>query len=251
MSFADATDARSTLTIRSDSGERCVTLYSPEGLAAVSALYTKLAVRYRLMYECSWLGIPIVQLPTDILVVQELIWNVRPDLIIECGVAHGGSLILSASILELLGRGRVIGIDVEIREHNRAAIERHPLAKRITLVEGSSIAPATVAEVKRLAGNAGRTMVLLDSNHTTDHVYAELQAYKEFVTPGSYLVAGDGAQALVSDVPGGKPEWRDSSPLHAIRRFLAENHEFAIDEACTRFGITSNTSGYLRRCDPV
>ena len=247
MSFAEATDADSTLTIRSAHAAHSIPLYSQQGLAAVSALYTKLCVRYRLMYQCTWLGIPIIQLPEDLLVYQELIWSIQPDVIIECGVAHGGSLVFCASMLEMLGHGRVIGVDVEIREHNRIAIEQHSLAKRITLIEGNSIAPATVEQVKAALGDARRVMVMLDSKHTTEHVYAELQAYSAFVTPGSYLVAGDGLQALVSDVPSGKAEWRDSSPLHAIERFVAENADFAIDEHCTRFGITQNVSGYLRR----
>jgi cephalosporin hydroxylase len=246
-SFAEATDAETLLTIESAHARRSVKMYSPEGFAALSALYTKAAVHNRLAYQCSWLGVQIIQFPTDLIVYQELIWNLKPDLIIECGIAHGGSLIFYASILELLGSGRVIGIDVDIRAHNRASLEAHPLAHRITLVEGSSIEPATVAAVKAVAGGAQRVMVLLDSRHTTDHVLAELHAYKGFVLPGGYLVAGDGTQALVGDIPLAQPEWRESSPLHAITRFLEEDADFEIDDTCTRFGITQNASGYLRR----
>jgi len=235
------------LTISDSTGSTTVDLYSDAGLAAVSALWTKLSVHHRLMYQAHWLGVQIIQLPTDILVLQELIWAVRPDVIVECGVAHGGSLVLYASVLELIGKGKVVGVDVEIRPHNRKIIEAHPLAGRITLIEGSSIAPATVAAVRSQVGTAGTVMVLVDSNHTTDHVYAELQAYADLVTPGSYFVVMDGAQALVSDVPGGKPEWKESSPLHALERFLRERSDFEVDENCTRFGITSNTRGYLRR----
>jgi cephalosporin hydroxylase len=239
--------AGAVLTVSDDIGSTSVDLYSDAGLAAVSALWTKLSVHHRLMYKATWLGIPIIQLPTDILVLQELIWSVRPDVIVECGVAHGGSLILYASVLELIGKGHVVGVDVEIRPHNRVAIEAHALAKRITLIEGSSIAPATVEAVKAQVGNAATVMVMVDSNHTTDHVYAELQAYADLVTPNSYFIVMDGAQALVSDVPGGKPEWKESSPLHAIERFLRERPDYEVDDNCTRFGITSNTRGYLRR----
>jgi cephalosporin hydroxylase len=239
--------AGAQLTVSDSEGSTTVDLYSDAGLAAVSALWTKLAVHHRLMYQAHWLGVQIIQLPPDILVLQELIWSVKPDVIVECGIAHGGSLVLYASVLELIGKGRVIGVDVDIRAHNRAIIEAHPLAKRITLIEGSSIAPAIVAAVKQQVGAAGTVMVLVDSNHTTKHVYGELQAYADLVTPGSYFVVMDGAQALISDVPGGKPEWKESSPLHALEQFLRERPDFAVDDNCTRFGITSNTRGYLRR----
>jgi cephalosporin hydroxylase len=239
--------AGAQLTVTDSVGTTTVDLYSDAGLAAVSALYIKLAVHHRLMYQAHWLGVQIIQLPTDILVLQELIWSVRPDVIVECGVAHGGSLVLYASILEMIGNGRVVGVDIDIRAHNRAVIEDHALFKRITLIEGSSIAESTIAAVKAECAGAGTVLVMVDSNHTTDHVYAELGAYADLVTPGSYFVVMDGAQALVSDVPSGKLEWKESSPLHAIERFLSERSDFEVDENCTRFGITSNTCGYLRR----
>lgn len=239
-------DAR--LTLSSAQGDVTVDLYSDEGLALVSNLWTKLAAQHRLMYELSWLGRPIIQLPTDIVVMQELIWRLRPDVIVETGVAHGGSLILSASILELLGGdGFVVGVDIDIRAHNRAAIEAHPLARRIRLIEGSSTAPETVAAVRAACGDAARVLVILDSNHTEAHVRAEIDLYHALVTPGSYLVVHDGAQAWVSDIPRGKPEWRDDHPLTAIHAFLAQRTDFEIDAQMNRLLITSSPDGFLRR----
>ena len=171
----------------------------------------------------------------------------RPDCIVECGVAHGGSLILYASILELLGSGQVIGVDVEIRQHNRAAIAGHSLAKRITLLEGSSVADEVVDQVEKAVGSAGSVLVVLDSNHSREHVLRELELYSRLVTPESYLVAMDGAQAHVSDIPRGKPEWRDDNPLAAIDIFLKTHPEFEVDAHYTRMRVTSNPSGFLRR----
>jgi cephalosporin hydroxylase len=141
----------------------------------------------------------------------------------------------------------VIGIDVEIRPHNRAAIEAHPLKRRIELIEGSSIAPETFSAVRNLTGDARVVLVIFDSNHTYDHVLHELELYAPLVTAGSYLVAHDGAQAWVSDIPSAKPAWKDAGPLDAIHEFLATHKEFRIDPFYTRFGITSSPDGYLRR----
>jgi len=236
-----------TLTL-DDGGERTtVDLYSREGLDLLSNLWIKSAAEHRVMYEPTWLGRPIIQFPTDIVAVQELLWKVRPDLVIETGVAHGGSLVLSASILELIGHGRVVGVDVEIRPHNRAAIEAHPLKRRIDLIEGSSIAPETVAAVRQAATGAQTVLVFLDSNHSESHVLQELELYGSLVTPGSYLVAHDGAQAWVWDIPRGKPEWKDDHPLTAIHKFVASHPEFTIDPHWTRYGITSSPDGWLKK----
>lgn len=238
-------DARLTLT--TGNASTTVDLYSPEGLDLVSNLWVKLAAQHRLMYEVSWLGRPIIQLPTDIVLIQELIWTLRPDVIVETGVAHGGSLVLSASILELIGKGKVIGVDIEIRSHNRAAIEAHPLAKRIHLVEGSSTADATLEQVRQHCAGAGTVLVFLDSNHTHAHVAEEMRLYHPLVTPGSYLVVHDGAQAWVSDIPRGKPEWRHDHPLTAIHEFVAAHPDFRIDPRLNRLLITSSPDGFLRR----
>lgn len=239
----------STLTLNNNGVTTTVDLYSLDGLNMLSNLWIKSAAEHRLMYEPTWLGRPVIQFPTDIVAMQELIWSVRPDLIIETGVAHGGSLVLSASILELLGHGRVVGIDIQIRAHNQSAIKSHPLAHRIKLIEGSSISPDTFAAVREAVGNAKSVLVMLDSNHSETHVLAELELYSSLISPGGYLVAHDGAQAWVWDIPNGKPEWKDDNPLGAIHKFLSSHPEFTVDPHWTRWGITSSPQGFLKRSE--
>jgi cephalosporin hydroxylase len=235
------------IAFTSEGQSRSVDLYSPEGLQLVAGLWIKLATEYRVMYEPTWLGIPIIQFPSDMVMMQELIWKIRPDFIIECGVAHGGSTIFYASILELIGKGRVIGVDVEIRKHNRLSIQSHPMSKRIELIEGSSVDKQVLHQVKSRIGGAQCVAVVLDSNHSREHVFKELEMYWSLVTPGSYLVVMDGAQANVSDIPRGKAEWRDDNPLVAMRDFLKNHPEFRSDPYYTRMHITSNPEGFLRR----
>lgn len=239
--------ADAKLTLHSDGELVTVDLYSKEGLDLLSNLWIKSAAQHRLMYEPTWLGRPIIQFPTDVVAMQELIWQVRPDVIVETGVAHGGSLVLSASILELIGKGRVIGVDVEIRPHNRVAIEAHRLHRRIHLIEGSSVAPETVEAVQSSLGAEESVLVVLDSNHSEAHVLQELELYSPLVTSGSYIIAHDGSQAWVWDIPRGKPEWKDDHPLGAIRKFLARHAEFSVDPHWTRWGITSSPEGFLKR----
>lgn len=239
--------ADATVTLRSGDRETTVRLYSPEGLEMLSALRLKQAAEFKLMYEPSWLGMKIIQLPEDIVAVQELLWQVKPDVVVECGIAHGGSLIFTASIMELIGRGRVVGVDIDIRPHNREAIEQHPLAHRISLIEGSSVSPATAAQVREACRDAGVVLVILDSNHTVAHVVEEIGLYKDLVTEGSYLVVMDGAQGLVSDIPRGNPAWRTDNPLVAIREFLVADRAFEADRSFERFGVTSVPNGFLRR----
>ena len=236
-----------TVTLRSGGRETTVKLYSPEGLELLSTLRLKQAAEAKLMYEPNWLGVKIIQLPEDIVAMQELLWQVKPELVVECGVAHGGSLILTASILELIGKGSVVGVDVEIRSHNRQVIEQHPLAHRISLIEGSSVAPAIVDRVRQACRGAEPVLVVLDSNHSAAHVAEEIRLYKDLVTEGSYLVVMDGAQGLVSDIPRGNPRWKADNPLIAIREFLATNDGFEPDRGFERFGVTSNPSGFLKR----
>jgi cephalosporin hydroxylase len=238
------------LTLAVEGQTHTVRLYSPEGLELLASLWIKLAAQYRLMYEPTWLGIPIIQLPADIVMMQELIWNIRPDVIVECGLAHGGSAVLYASICELLGKGQVLGIDVEVRPANRAAIESHPLSKRIEIIEGSSIDQATIDLVRDRIQGAQTVLVILDSNHTHHHVYQELTMYHPLVTPGSYLVTMDGAQAYVWDIPRGKKQWREDNPLQAIRQFIQEHPEFEVDPYYTRMHLTSSPEGFLRRLTP-
>jgi cephalosporin hydroxylase len=206
-------------------------------------------------YNFSWLGRPIIQYPQDILAMQELIWSVKPDLIIETGIAHGGSLIFSASMLELNAAcggpkdAEVLAIDIDIRAHNRAAIEAHPMSKRIAMLQGSSIAPEIVAQVTVRAASKRCIMVCLDSNHTHDHVLAELQAYAPLTSPGSYCVVFD---TVVEDVPAelikDRPWKPGNNPKTAVWEYLKSHPEFEIDARIdSQLLISVAPSGYLKR----
>jgi cephalosporin hydroxylase len=205
--------------------------------------------RYRYSYNFSWLGRPIIQFPQDIVAMQEIIWRVKPDLIVETGIAHGGSLILWSSMLQLIGGdGRVVGIDIEIRPRNREELEKHPLFSRITLLEGSSVDPAVVDQVRTLAARRRRVMVLLDSNHAHDHVLKELHLYSPLVRRGSYLVVFD---TIVEDMPddfaAGRPWAKGNNPKTAVCEFLKGNDRFEVDAAIERkLLLTVAPSGYLK-----
>ena len=239
--------AGATLTLGNEGEQSTVDLYSDDGFDMLSNLWIKVAAERRLMYEAEWLGRPIIQFSTDVLVIQELLWELQPDVVIETGVAHGGSLVLSASILELIGKGKVIGVDIEIRPHNRAALDAHRLRHRIELIEGSSVAAETLEHARASVGEAQTVVVFLDSNHSREHVLKEMELYAPLVTPGSYLVAHDGAQAWVWDIPRGNPQWNDDHPLAAIHEFLKKNADFTIDHRRTRFGVTSSPDGFLKK----
>lgn len=207
-------------------------------------------------YNFSWMGLPIIQYPQDIVMMQELMFEVKPDLIIETGIAHGGSLVFYASMFELLGKGHVVGIDVEIREHNRKAIENHSMFKRITLLEGSSIDQSTVDEVKKYIGDAKTIMVCLDSKHTHDHVLEELKAYSQFVTPNSYLVVFDTTvetfdREIVDEMEKNysfTPWGKGSNPHSAISEFLSTNNEFEIEDKWhQKTMITNCWEGVLKK----
>ena len=241
-----ATDGAS-LTLDNHGSRTTVDLYSQPGLELVAALWLKLSAQYRLMYEPNWLGVPVIQLPSDIIAMQELIWRLRPDFIVECGFAHGGSAVLYSSLCQLAGKGSVISVDIDIRRHNRIAVETHPFGRRIRMIEGDSADPATFEQARRAVTGGGTVMVALDSCHDSDHVLRELDLYHQLVTPGSYLVVMDGAQAHVWDIPRAKPGWKDSNPLLAIDRFLASHPEFEIDEHFTRHQVTCCPRGFLRR----
>lgn len=201
-------------------------------------------------YHFTWLGRPIIQYPTDILAVQELIWEVKPELIIETGIARGGSLIFYASMMELLGDGgHVIGVDVDIRAHNREAIEKHPMFRRITMIEGSSVNPEVVSKIRDMAAGKSPVMVYLDSNHTHEHVIRELELYSPLVSPGSYLVVYD---TVIADMPDDafpdRPWSRESNPRTAVREFLATSKDFFVDEDIEKkLAITVCPGGFLRR----
>jgi cephalosporin hydroxylase len=220
-----------------------------ESLRRLSHEWIVASSPYEYSYHFTWLGRPVIQLPQDILAVQEILWRVKPELVIETGIARGGSLILSASILELIGGpGRVLGIDVDIRSHNRAAIEAHPLSRRIDMLEGSSVDAAVAAEARRRASGKAPVVVLLDSNHTHEHVTRELALYSPLVTEGSYLVVFD---TIVEEMPDGayvdRPWGRGNSPSTAVARFLAETRRFEVDrDFDDKLLITMARGGYLR-----
>jgi cephalosporin hydroxylase len=205
--------------------------------------------KHQYSYNFTWLGLPIIQYPQDVLAMQEVIWKVQPDLIIETGIARGGSLVFYASLLQLLGgTGRVVGIDIDIRAHNRLAIESHPLAARITMVQGSSVDEGVVAQARAMAAGKQRVLVVLDSLHTHDHVLEELRRYSPLVTRGSYLVVFD---TVIEQMPRGSfPDrrWdRGNNPLTAVRQFLKESPQFEIDsEISAKLLVTVAPDGFLR-----
>ena len=224
-----------------------VDVYGDEGFAALTDLWVKAGWQRRLSYEPTWLGVPIIQLPEDIVMMQELLYKVRPAVVVETGVAHGGSAILYASILRLLGRGEVIGVDVEIRKYNRLAIQSHPMSDRIGLIEGSSIDPAVVEQVRSRIDGRDPILVALDSNHTRAHVLAEMELYGPLVSPGSYMVIFDTVMDLVADAPSGKPEWGEEGAGAAVREFLRGPPEFEIDPYYNRLAASHCRDGFLRR----
>jgi len=202
-------------------------------------------------YNFNWLGRPIIQYPQDIVAIQEIIWKTKPDIIVETGIAHGGSLVLSASILELLGGERfVIGIDIDIRPHNRRAIDDHPMSKRIKMVQGSSVDKSIVEEVLSMIPNGKSVMVILDSNHTHDHVANELIAYAQLVSKGNYLIVFD---TIIEDIADefeweGRPWGKGNNPKTAVREFLENNDQFEVDmEYENKLLITVAPEGYLKR----
>jgi len=221
-------------------------------LFAKSADLVTHAERYRYSYLWTWLGVPIIQMPADVLAMQEVIWQTKPDVIVETGVARGGSVIFSASLLSLIGKGKVVGVDVDIRAHNRDTIEKHPQASRITLIEGSSIAPDTVERVKAEIPAGATVMVVLDSDHSHDHVLAELRAYAPMVSPGHYLVCADTVLGFMAPeqtpVARSKVLYRGNEPLAALATFLAEDRRFEADaEINGKLIVASSPGGYVRR----
>lgn len=243
-------------TLTTDRGDRTAEhpLYSPSAFSLLSEAWVKVGWGVKYTYGFTWMGRPMIQLPDDMIRIQEVVYRVRPDVLIETGIAHGGSLVFYAGLFKAMGHGRVIGVDIEIRPHNRQAIEAHELSPLITLVEGSSIDPSTVNRVKALIKPNESVLVILDSNHTRQHVAAELEAYSPLVSPGSYIVATDGVMSLVADAPGGKPEWIDDNPTRAAADFAQVHPEFVLEEPPFPFNegqiterVTHWPGAYLRR----
>jgi cephalosporin hydroxylase len=219
-------------TVSVEEGGRTIThrLDTAEAFNIISDVWLRAGWDNKYVYSFTWLGRPIIQLPEDMFRLQELIHSLRPDVIVETGVAHGGALVFYASLCKTMGHGRVIGVDIEIRPHNRAAIESHILAPLITLIEGSSIDPVVVESVRSKIGPNERVLVLLDSRHTKEHVLAELAAYSPLVGSGSYIVAMDGIMEKVVGAPRTEPDWSWNNPRQAALEFVAAHPEFTIEE---------------------
>ena len=224
-------------------------------LLSSNSSFIQNSIKAKYSYNFSWLGRPIIQYPQDMIAMQELIWSIQPDLIIETGIAHGGSLIFSASMLELNAicggcqDAKVLGLDIDIRDHNREAIESHPMFKRISMIQGSSIAPEIIEQVKAKAEEKHKILIFLDSNHTHDHVLAELEAYAPLVSIGSYCVVFD---TLIEDLPAGmfsdRPWGVGNNPKTAVWEYLKDHPEFAIDKSIQhKLLITVAPDGYLKR----
>lgn len=246
--------------------ERVAAVPTDKHLCETAAAFINASATAKYSYNFSWQGRPIIQYPQDMVAMQELIWSVKPDLIIETGIAHGGSLIFSASMLAMLdmcdaietgntldpkvSRRKVLGIDIDIRAHNRDAIEAHPMASRIQMIQGSSIAPEIIAQVRAVASDYSRVLVCLDSNHTHDHVLAELQAYAPLTSKDSYCVVFD---TVVEDMPKemfpDRPWGPGDNPKTAVWEYLKSHSEFEIDNGIqNKLLITVAPDGYLKRC---
>ncbi len=237
-----------------DGAARSWPLASPEAFAAASRAWLRAGWDVKHVYSFTWLGRPIIQLPEDLVRIQELVFAVKPDVLIETGIAHGGSLIFYASLFEAMGHGRVIGVERELRPHNRAALDAHPMRRRIAIVEGSSIDQETIEQVRALVAPGEKAMVVLDARHSFGHVLAELRAYAPFVPVGSWIVACDGIMEQMADAPRSGPDWATDNPKAAAERFVAEDERFAIEEpewpfneGVARTRVTYWPSGYIRR----
>jgi len=204
--------------------------------------------KYEYSYHFSWLGRPIIQFPQDIIAVQEIIWKVKPDLIIETGIARGGSLIFYASMLELIGKGKVVGVDIDIKKHNKKEIEKHSMFKRITMIQGSSIDQNISLKISKIAKKKQKVLVILDSNHTHNHVLQELELYSPLVSKGSYLIVFD---TIIDDMPINfsikRPWGKNNNPKTAVKEFLKHNNRFKVDkEIENKLLITVAPDGYLK-----
>jgi cephalosporin hydroxylase len=227
---------------------------SQEAFRIVSEAWLQCGWDTKYVYSFTWMGRPLIQNPEDLLRIQEVIYRVKPDVLIETGVAHGGSLIFYASLFKAMGRGRVIGVDVEIRPHNRKAIEAHELFPLITLVEGDSIAPATINRVKALLQPGEKVFLVLDSKHAKNHVLGELRAYAELVSVNSYAVVEDGIMERLVGAPRAMSDWGWNNPKAAALEFVEERRDFAVEEpefpfneGMVRERVSYWPSAYLRR----
>ncbi|MFC1643521.1 cephalosporin hydroxylase family protein [Chlamydiota bacterium] len=219
-----------TLITETNKESRTIDLFSKEAFGLISQQWVKVGWEQKYPYTFTWMGRPIIQLPEDMLRMQEVIYNVKPDVIIETGIAHGGSLIFYASLCSVLNKGRVIGVDIEIRTQNRKAIESHEMFPLITLIEGDSTSLEVFSRIKSLIKSNEKVLIILDSCHSRKHVLAELERYNSLVTPDSYIIATDGIMKDLYNVPNGSPEWQQDNPVTAINDFISKHPEFVIEE---------------------
>ena len=242
------------VSVESDEGSASYPLASAEAFDAVSEAWLRCGWDTKYVYGFSWLGRPIIQLPDDMMRIQEVIHGVKPDLVIETGIAHGGSLVFYASLLRAMDKGRVIGIDIDIRAHNREALEAHELFPYITLIEGGSTDPAIVDRVAAQVQPGETVLILLDSNHGKDHVLAELEAYAPLVSVGSYIVACDGIMGRLVGAPRSNPDWEWNNPTVAAEEFTDKHHDYEIEEPAFPFNegmidrrVTYWPRGFIKR----
>lgn len=242
------------LTAEVNGAPKAIDLYSKEAFELLSQLWLKVGWTEKYVYTFSWMGRPIIQQPEDMVRIQEVVYRVKPDVIVETGVAHGGSLVFYASLCKAMGKGRVIGVDIEVRPQNRKAIEAHELFEYITLVEGNSVDPLTVQKVYGLVQPGENALVMLDSNHDKTHVRAELEAYSGLVGTGSYIVATDGSRKDFYDIPRGQAHWAWDHPMAAAAEFARGHPEFVIEQPAWPFNesqLTENVThwpgAWLRR----
>ena len=245
---------KSVVIVKDEVNEYVYPLASPEAFSIISKAWLRCGWDTKYVYSFTWMGRPIIQLPEDVMRIQEIIYRVKPDVIIETGIAHGGTLVFHASLCKAIGQGRVIGIDIEIRPHNRKAIEEHELFEYITLIEGDSIAEGIVNSVKRMVKPGERGLVILDSNHSKQHVLSELNAYSDLVTIGSYIVAEDGIMETLAGAPRSNNDWSWNNPKAAAEEFVKNHDNFIIEEPKFPFNegviterVTYWPSAFLRR----
>ena len=242
------------LTVNDGLETQVIPISDPTAFEVMSKAWLRCGWDAKYVYGFSWLGRPIIQLPEDIVRIQEVIYMLKPDFVIETGVAHGGGLILYASILNAIGKGEVIGVDIDIRAHNRKAIEEHELAGKITLIEGDSIDISVIEKIGEITKNASSVLVVLDSNHSKEHVLNELHLYSQFVTKGSYIIATDGIMADLVGAPRSESDWAENNPQRAVEIFLEKNPNFEVsvphwpfNEGSVKFEVTYWPNAWLRR----
>ena len=242
------------ITLQQDGRVEEVPLGTPRGFQIISKLWLRSGWDTKYVYSFSWLGRPIIQLPEDLLRIQEVIFAIEPDVIVETGIAHGGSLVFYASLCKAMGKGRIVGIDIEIRPHNRKAIEEHFLAPWITIIEGSSTSSKVINQVESLIEPNEKVLVILDSCHTKQHVLAELKAYSPMVSVGSYIVATDGIMEDLVGAPRSQDDWSWNNPKQAAIDFIKQNNQFTLSEPGFHFNegeinerVTSWPSAFLLR----